>query len=798
MFKSDSGFITMKANGNSATLSVEPAGSVFELQNSSADNCQGSFGLNTDIDGTFYRIDISSTNGANGYIHSDEGSYPHTSFFFYEIVEKELQSSEITITASDYGVTTLIINGAEHYLHVYDAESNLVLLEDTDSTIVVNGYELPDEELHDESFYSYQCSISDGTITFCAKGEGSDIVVIGAMPYKVKVRASSAEASLNGTEFKDFGQAMRSADTETERLSSANIVTVLSDNLDFNGTIKNGVLVDLNGFYGDTSGIMPSFEAIGEKDDNSVISHIYPRIIDDTQYLFLPSSADFNALNLNLPEGTVVSAADGTSGQTVVGSDGTFDATLIFGSMDNPGDQYPISIEYSSGNFSITINLVLMRSANVSSLYIDLDTTDIDGDLMDWLNDPEKHEINDGTALMIDSDGTEVVCCEGILSFHARGNGGLGDALQKSGYLLKLKKKAVLAGDIKAKSWVLLGNGISYRDMTHYSTAVGMSLYQMLNSEETDDFAVSYEPVDLYINGEYRGTYLVLDKINDDRVDINSSKYVVEDEDNRIEVDSSSDPVIAAGIQKYYYSEGAELEESGAGGYIIEISGYTEKADFITRRGVPIEIHEPESATKEQVQQIAKYYQEFEDALYAENGYNSAGKHYTDYIDITSWAKMYAVKAFIEDQDFFWGSQYFYINAENGEFTSRLCCCAAWDFDASSTIINGGDTELYNTDWEGGPSTDYKQRLAGLDDFFAELTKINNEKLFLNNAKSFSDIITDMVADGGFVDEFYNRMNYTMCMNAVIWGSGCWSDDMNVTMKTRLETRLENWNSFFK
>lgn len=68
------------------------------------------------------------------------------------------------------------------------------------------------------------------------------------------------------------------------------------------------------------------------------------------------------------------------------------------------------------------------------------------------------------------------------------------------------------------------------------------------------------------------------------------------------------------------------------------------ESGFVTSRGQAVEIDGPEYASKEQILYIRNFVQETEDAIYSETGYNSKGKHYSDYIDADSLITAYLVQ----------------------------------------------------------------------------------------------------------------------------------------------------------
>lgn len=94
----------------------------------------------------------------------------------------------------------------------------------------------------------------------------------------------------------------------------------------------------------------------------------------------------------------------------------------------------------------------------------------------------------------------------------------------------------------------------------------------------------------------------------------------------------------------------------------------------------------PEYATEAQAKYISGYWQELEDALYSETGYNSLGKHYTEYIDIVSWAKQYLIQEWTSNWDAGLTSNFFYKDVDSKLFAGPL-----WDFDTAIGNSEGRD-----------------------------------------------------------------------------------------------------------
>ena len=79
-------------------------------------------------------------------------------------------------------------------------------------------------------------------------------------------------------------------------------------------------------------------------------------------------------------------------------------------------------------------------------------------------------------------------------------------------------------------------------------------------------------------------------------------------------------------------------------------------------------------------------FREMEDALYSETGYNDLDKHYTDYIDIVSWAKQCLIQEWTSNWDAGLTSNYFYKDVDGKLFAGPV-----WDFDSALGNYEGRD-----------------------------------------------------------------------------------------------------------
>ena len=231
-----------------------------------------------------------------------------------------------------------------------------------------------------------------------------------------------------------------------------------------------------------------------------------------------------------------------------------------------------------------------------------------------------------------------------IEEMRSRGNSSW--ALDKKGFQIKLEDSADLFGMGEGKTWILLANGYD-------ETGIRNSIALDLAREAGLAFTPEYEPVDLYCNGEYQGSYLFCEKVqvSSSRVDIGEG-YLIERE-----------------LQDRY-----------------EIAVYLEgQGGFQTENGDYYLIEYPENPTDAQVEEIRNLVQNAEDAAFAEGGIHpETGKKWSDYLDTDSFVKKYLLEEVTKNYDGGVTSAFYYV--PEGE--EKLYAGPAWDYD----VIFGNNT----------------------------------------------------------------------------------------------------------
>ncbi len=108
-------------------------------------------------------------------------------------------------------------------------------------------------------------------------------------------------------------------------------------------------------------------------------------------------------------------------------------------------------------------------------------------------------------------------------STQIRGRGNSTWSFPKKPYKLKLDTKASLFGLAAAKDWILLAN---YLDGMHMLNPVAMKIGKLLNMPFTNNII----PVELTINGQYQGIYMLTEQIEvkKSRIDIDSTGILLQ------------------------------------------------------------------------------------------------------------------------------------------------------------------------------------------------------------------------------------------------------------------------------
>lgn len=333
-------------------------------------------------------------------------------------------------------------------------------------------------------------------------------------------------------------------------------------------------------------------------------------------YFFLPSSGD----NYELTFGNL-----GKNSTLRLGED-TYDSQDVLKEALEYGKVYEMELTVAGSPLEVQ-QLIFMKSENLPSLFVETASGSVD-------NIHESEEVREAAAIaLFGADGMqeysgniEYIKCRGNSSFYY---------FEKKPYQIKLTKESPLLGMPGAKKWILLANGID-------STLIKNELVFRFAEKYTTVPSIRGEYVDLYMNGNYVGNYYLCEK--------------VEVDENRLNI---------------------------KGGYLVEHTVYEDPMPencFRTDMGHYYVIVSPENPTEEQMADIQRQFNEMENAIQQEDGLHPVtGRHFSEYIDIDSWASKYVMEEVFHDPDSAELSMFFYKNADS--IDTRIFSGPMWDYD---------------------------------------------------------------------------------------------------------------------
>ena len=253
-----------------------------------------------------------------------------------------------------------------------------------------------------------------------------------------------------------------------------------------------------------------------------------------------------------------------------------------------------------------------------------------------------KEEELSSVVYIVSEEGKKLLATE---KTGVRGRGNASWNFPKKPYRLKFdEKQQLLDAPAKAKKWTLINN---YGDKT--------LMRNILAFELSRRFGLAYtpycHPVDVVLNGEYRGCYQLCDQIEVNKNRVNITEMEPED---------------------------VTLPEL-SGGYLIEVDAYasTEASHFYSTLGTPVTIKSPddEDIVNAQTRYITDYFNRMENAVFASN-FADPETGYRRYLDLDSFLKHFMVGEMSGNTDTYW-SVYMTKDRESDKFFTG----PVWDFD---------------------------------------------------------------------------------------------------------------------
>jgi len=254
----------------------------------------------------------------------------------------------------------------------------------------------------------------------------------------------------------------------------------------------------------------------------------------------------------------------------------------------------------------------------------------------------EKEVYLKGIVSVISDNGTKIY--SDSLEIKGRGNASWG--FPKKPYRLKLFNKVSLLGlPATEKNWTLINN---YGDKTLMRNLLAFDLSKKLEMPYTP----AAKSVDVFLNGEYKGSYQLCDQ-----VEVATGRVVVD----KMKITDITLPALA-------------------GGYLIEMDAYAnQEISWFTsaRNYVPVTIKYPkdDEIVPAQSAFIKSYFEKMETALFASD-YTDVTNGFRKYIDTETFLRHFLVGEMSGNTDTYWSTYMFKTRSDDKFYFGPV-----WDFD---------------------------------------------------------------------------------------------------------------------
>lgn len=283
-----------------------------------------------------------------------------------------------------------------------------------------------------------------------------------------------------------------------------------------------------------------------------------------------------------------------------------------------------------------------MQIVRTGDLPIMLVTVEDEKDLLNTDHIDKKKYVETGSLKLLD-ENCNVLMEQHLDRFKVRGN--LTAALDKKPFKLVLHEPSEMLGMASSSSWNLLANATD-----------GSYIRNKLVLDLANHTSATYQPdgefVELYLNGQYQGLYLLTE--------------AVETGENRVEGLSQSD---------YFLEMEMDFRMEEGNTYVK------------TDRGQIFAVSAQNGIGPEEEEEITEFLNDIENALFNENGVSTlSGKKLEELIDMDSWADTWLIEEISGDHDVGIASQFAY--TKRTQTGMVLYAGPVWDFDGAMGNVN--------------------------------------------------------------------------------------------------------------
>lgn len=305
-----------------------------------------------------------------------------------------------------------------------------------------------------------------------------------------------------------------------------------------------------------------------------------------------------------------------------------------------------------------------------------------------------------------------------------RGNASMG--FPKKPYRIKFyKKKNVLGSPAKAKKWCLINN---YGDKTLMRNLIAYEYARRLNMA----YVPFSHPVNVFLNGEYKGCYQLADQLEINKNRINITEMAPED----------------------------ITGEALTGGYHLEMDGYAheepENGRFYSypyNMGITIKEPDSDEITSQQKQYINNHFNTMCQRVQNHNNWRQ-------YLDEDSFLQHFLVGELSANTDTYW-SMHMYKNRSN----DTIYCGPEWDFDIA-----------FDNDYRHYPTcnkSDYLYKSAGTNQSFVsriikdDVAAQRRMTYLWSDARLNHDLCADTICQ--LIDNWAATLDQSQRLNFLRW-----------------------------
>jgi hypothetical protein len=273
---------------------------------------------------------------------------------------------------------------------------------------------------------------------------------------------------------------------------------------------------------------------------------------------------------------------------------------------------------------------------------------------------------------------------------------------------------------------------------------IPMSFYL---SQQMGHYASNWRYVEVVLDGDYRGLYILTEKLKRDK--------------NRVDIAKLTETDIA----------GDEV----TGGYILRIDWLDDdnglQSNYDSQGEMPLLLQwyypKAENIQVEQTTYITNWMHTFEDAVFADNYTNNQGVRYNDYIDVTSFTDFLLINELSKNSDGYKLSSY--VHKDKDSNGGKLKAGPIWDFDQTY----GMSLVCSNNDYTGWTYLQNQEDCGDLESMPMWWQEMMSDDLFVNHLKCRWETMRegafhrDSIHD--WIDNYVNILDEPLTRNFTKW-----------------------------